>query len=324
MNAILKEAPAGKIEFIDLKAQYRALKADIDARIHKVLDHGQYILGPEVAEMEQKLAAYTGAKHCISCASGTEALLMALLALGIGEGDEVITTPFTFAATAEMIVLAGAKPVYVDIDRDTCLIDATKIEAKITPRTKAIMPVSLYGQVADARLEGAPRLDAGSTLKRGWLQVADDPIPFLLTGMASAAWLDRALPALIAALDALALEGEALLHCDVRSDNVCFVDGRAVLVDWNWACIGNPKVDVGAWLPSLHAEGGPPPETILPDAPEIAAMISGFFACNAGLPPIADAPLVRPLQRRQLSTALPWAVRALGLPPLDGGGGRGR
>ena len=180
------------------------------------------------------------------------------------------------------------------------------------------------GQVADARLEGAPRLDAGSTLKRGWLLVADDPIPFLSTGMASAAWLDRALPALIAALDALALEGEALLHCDVRSDNVCFVDGRAVLVDWNWACIGNPKVDVGAWLPSLHAEGGPPPETILPDAPEIAAMISGFFACNAGLPPIADAPLVRPLQRRQLSTALPWAVRALGLPPLDGGGGRGR
>lgn len=149
MNAILKQADASKIEFIDLKAQYRALKADIDARIHKVLDHGQYILGPEVAEMEQKLAAYTGAKHCISCASGTEALLMSLLALGIGPGDEVITTPFTFAATVEMIVLAGAKPVYVDIERDTCLIDAAKIEAKITPRTKAIMPVSLYGQVAD-------------------------------------------------------------------------------------------------------------------------------------------------------------------------------
>lgn len=114
-----------------------------------MLDHGQYILGPEVAEMEQKLAAYAGAKHCISCASGTEALLMSLLALGIGPGDEVITTPFTFAATVEMIVLAGAKPVYVDIERDTCLIDATKIEARITPRTKAIMPVSLYGQVCD-------------------------------------------------------------------------------------------------------------------------------------------------------------------------------
>ncbi|MEJ8835249.1 DegT/DnrJ/EryC1/StrS family aminotransferase [Ramlibacter sp. AN1133] len=137
------------MEFIDLKAQYRALKTSIDARIHKVLEHGQYILGPEVAEMEQKLAAYTGAKHCISCASGTEALLMSLLALGIGPGDEVITTPFTFVATAEMIVLAGAKPVYVDIERDTCLIDATKIVAKITPRTRAIIPVSLYGQVAD-------------------------------------------------------------------------------------------------------------------------------------------------------------------------------
>ncbi len=148
MNAVLKEAPA-KIEFIDLKSQYKAIKESVDARIHKVLDHGQYILGPEVAEMEQKLAAYTGSRHCISCASGTEALLMSLMALGIGPGDEVITTPFTFAATAEMIVLVGAKPVYVDIESDTCLIDATKIEAKITARTKAIMPVSLYGQVAD-------------------------------------------------------------------------------------------------------------------------------------------------------------------------------
>ena len=146
---MLKEAAAPKIEFIDLKSQYKALKSSIDARIQKVLDHGQYILGPEVAEMEQKLAAYTGAKHCISCASGTEALLMSLMALGIGPDDEVITTPFTFAATAEMIVLAGAKPVYVDIEPDTCLIDAAKLEAKITPRTKAIMPVSLYGQVAD-------------------------------------------------------------------------------------------------------------------------------------------------------------------------------
>lgn len=150
MNALLKEQPAlPKIEFIDLKAQYRALKSDIDARIHKVLDHGQYIMGPEVVELEQKLAAYTGSKHCITCSSGTEALLMSMMALGIGPGDEVITTPFTFAATAEMIVLAGATPVFVDIERDTCLIDVSRIEAKITPRTKAIMPVSLYGQVCD-------------------------------------------------------------------------------------------------------------------------------------------------------------------------------
>ncbi len=141
-------APA-KIEFIDLKAQYRALKTSIDARIQKVLDHGQYIMGPEVAELEQKLAAYTGSKHAITCSSGTEALLMSMMALDIGRGDEVITTPFTFAATAEMIVLAGATPVFVDIERDTCLMDVSKIEAKITSRTKAIMPVSLYGQVCD-------------------------------------------------------------------------------------------------------------------------------------------------------------------------------
>lgn len=150
MNAVLKDATVlPKIEFIDLKAQYRALQPSIDARIKKVLDHGQYIMGPEVAELEQKLAAYTGSKHCITCSSGTEALLMSLMALGIGPGDEVITTPFTFAATAEMIVLVGATPVFVDIERDTCLIDVSKIEAKITPRTKAIMPVSLYGQVCD-------------------------------------------------------------------------------------------------------------------------------------------------------------------------------
>lgn len=140
---------SAQMQFIDLKSQYQALKVDIDARIHRVLDHGQYIMGPEVAEMEHALAAYTGARHCISSASGTEALLMSLMALGIGPGDEVITTPFTFAATAETIVLAGATPVYVDIESDTCLIDATAIEAKITTRTKAIMPVSLYGQVAD-------------------------------------------------------------------------------------------------------------------------------------------------------------------------------
>ncbi|HQX60610.1 MAG TPA: DegT/DnrJ/EryC1/StrS family aminotransferase [Burkholderiaceae bacterium] len=150
MSAVLNVAASlPKLDFIDLKTQYRALKPSVDARIQKVLDHGQYIMGPEVVELEQQLAAYVGARHCITCASGTEALLIALMALGIGPGDEVITSPFTFVATAEMIVLAGAKPVYVDIDRETCLMDAALIEAKITPRTKAIMPVSLYGQVCD-------------------------------------------------------------------------------------------------------------------------------------------------------------------------------
>jgi UDP-2-acetamido-2-deoxy-ribo-hexuluronate aminotransferase len=137
------------MEFTDLKAQYRALKKSVDARIQRVLDHAQFIMGPEVRELEEKLEAYTGARHCVTVASGTEALLISMMALGIKPGDEVITSPFTFIATAEMIVLLGAKPVFVDVEEDTANIDARKIEAAITPRTKAIMPVSLYGQPAD-------------------------------------------------------------------------------------------------------------------------------------------------------------------------------
>ena len=137
------------MQFTDLKAQYAALKTSIDTRIQRVLDHGQYIMGPEVKELESALVAYSGAPHCVAVASGTEALLIALMAIGLKPGDEVITTPFTFAATAEVIVLLGGVPVYVDIEPDTCNIDASLIEARVTPRTKAIMPVSLYGQVAD-------------------------------------------------------------------------------------------------------------------------------------------------------------------------------
>lgn len=137
------------IEFVDLKSQYAALRQNINARIQRVLDHGQYIMGPEVAELETALTACTGAHHCITVASGTEALLISLMALGLRSGDEVITTPFTFAATAEMIVLAGGRPVFVDIEPETCNIDFRGIEAAITPRTRAILPVSLYGQVAD-------------------------------------------------------------------------------------------------------------------------------------------------------------------------------
>jgi UDP-2-acetamido-2-deoxy-ribo-hexuluronate aminotransferase len=137
------------MQFTDLKSQYAALKIEIDARIHRVLDHGQYIMGPEVAELEAALAAFTGARHCITVASGTEALLISLMALALKPGDEVITTPFTFAATAEVIVLLGGVPVYVDVEADTCNINVSLIEAAITPRTRAIMPVSLYGQCAD-------------------------------------------------------------------------------------------------------------------------------------------------------------------------------
>ena len=137
------------MQFIDLKSQYKAIRQDVLARIEKVLEHGQYILGPEVAELEARLASFTGSRHCVTVASGTEAILIALMALDISPGDEVITSPFTFAATGEMIALLGAKPVFVDVDPRTCNIDASGIEARITGRTRAIMPVSLYGQVPD-------------------------------------------------------------------------------------------------------------------------------------------------------------------------------
>jgi UDP-2-acetamido-2-deoxy-ribo-hexuluronate aminotransferase len=137
------------MEFIDLKSQYLRLKKEIDSGIQRVLDHGQYILGPEVAELEEKLAAYTGAKYCITVANGTDALQIAQMALGIGPGDEVITPGFTYIATAETVALLGAKPVYVDIDPRTYNLNPTMLEAAITSKTKAIIPVSLYGQCAD-------------------------------------------------------------------------------------------------------------------------------------------------------------------------------
>ena len=141
--------PLSGINFIDLRQQYQRLKPEIDARIAAVLAHGQYIMGPEVAELEQQLAAHVGVRHAIGVSDGTAALQIAMMALGIGPGDEVITTPFTFIATAETISLLGATPVFVDIDPQSCNIDATQIEAAITPRTRAIIPVSLYGQCAD-------------------------------------------------------------------------------------------------------------------------------------------------------------------------------
>ena len=137
------------MEFIDLKAQYALVQANVNRRIQDVLEHGQYILGPEVAELERKLAAYVGVEHCVAVASGTDALLMALMALGVGVRDEVITSPFSFIAAAEAVALLGAKPVFVDIDPVTYNIRADLIEQAITPRTKAIMPVSLYGQCAE-------------------------------------------------------------------------------------------------------------------------------------------------------------------------------
>ena len=135
--------------FIDLATQQAELRSGIEQGIARVLHHGQYIMGPEVKQLEEKLAAYTGVPNCITCASGTDALLMALMALDIGPGDEVITVPYTWISTAEVIALLRAKPVFVDVRPDTFNLDPDKLEAAITPNTRAIMPVGLYGQCAD-------------------------------------------------------------------------------------------------------------------------------------------------------------------------------
>jgi hypothetical protein len=147
----------------------------------------------------------------------------------------------------------------------------------------------------------------------GWAAIEADPRPFLSLGFRSASWLDEALPALRGAAESAPIEGTALVHLDVRSDNLCLADRGAVLVDWNLVHVGNPDLDLAAWAPSLHLEGGPPPEELLPNAPGLAAALAGFFASRAGLPPPPTAPKVRQIQRAQLEVALPWASRELDL-----------
>jgi UDP-2-acetamido-2-deoxy-ribo-hexuluronate aminotransferase len=137
------------VEFVDLKIQYASLKPEIDARIQAVLEHGQFIMGPEVADLERRLAARVGTRYCVACSSGTDALMLALMALGVGYGDEVVTTPFTFVATSETVRLLGAIPVFVDIDPRTYNLDAHSLPGAFTPRTKAVISVSLFGQCAD-------------------------------------------------------------------------------------------------------------------------------------------------------------------------------
>ena len=144
-----------------------------------------------------------------------------------------------------------------------------------------------------------------------WHVVESDPVPFLSLGLRDEAWLKRTLPSIIAAADSAPVAGDSVCHFDVRSDNLCFRDGRAVLVDWNWTSLANPELDLAAWLPSLHVEGGPPPWEVLPNALPMVAFGSGVWAAVAGLPAPQTAPTVRDVQRRQLAVALDWIDREL-------------
>jgi hypothetical protein len=164
----------------------------------------------------------------------------------------------------------------------------------------------------------APSIHEQTDIFSGWSRVAKDPGPFLALGLATSGWLDAALPELIRQEHPAELMGSALLHFDVRSDNMCFTPDRALLVDWNWIARGNALFDVAAWLPSLEREGGPAPEDVRPEAGVFAPALAGYFCANAGLEVIPDAPHVRHIQLEQAASALPWAARSLGLPPPDG------
>jgi phosphotransferase family enzyme len=187
-----------------------------------------------------------------------------------------------------------------------------------TSRIDAVL-ASLGAVHATPPPEGVPSAVESQFGLDGWPDVAADPRPFLSLGLCPPEWLFDHLPALSEASAAAEIEGTSFLHFDVRSDNLCLQDDRAVLVDWNNACVGNPLLDTASWLPSLEAEGGPAPALIVPDEtpglPAVASLLAGYFCARAGLAPIPQAPHARPLQLMQAKTSLPWAARLLALPP---------
>jgi hypothetical protein len=206
----------------------------------------------------------------------------------------------------------GERPILVLEDLSGCEYPPPWTERRV----KEVLGV--LDEVSSHRVpDGLRQAQESNYADGGWQEVARDPGPFLSLRLCSAAWLERALPVLLAVEVARHLAGSSLLHLDVRSDNLFFRDSTAVLVDWNLAAVGNPEFDVAFWLPSLRMEGGPEPESVSAVQPEIAALVAGFFASRAGLPVIPTAPKVRDVQLRQLEVALPWAARALDLPPVE-------
>ena len=209
----------------------------------------------------------------------------------------------------------GELPVLVLEDLSRCAWPPPWTRARIDAVLETLGHVAVH--------EPPPHTPAAGTAiiapETGWAFVAQDVVPLLSLGLCTRAWLDRALPTLIGAADPRLLVGTALLHTDVRSDNLCFRDGATLLVDWNHTSVGNAEIDVAFLLPSLHLEGGPAPQEVAPHVtPGMAAHVAGYFAGRAGSPAPPTAPLVRHIQRRQLEVALPWAAALLDLPPPDG------
>jgi hypothetical protein len=184
-----------------------------------------------------------------------------------------------------------------------------------TPAQLGRLRVALAALSRTRAPAGVPDLPTVWSGTPGWREVAADPGPLLSLGLCEEGWLRRALPVLLGAADPGLLAGESLVHMDLRGDNLCFAAERTVFVDWNWATRGDPRMDLALLLPSLHADGGPAPEELLPEAAGLSALVSGILAARAGLPEESAPRGVRRERRRQLAVALPWAARTLGLPP---------
>jgi thiamine kinase-like enzyme len=282
-----------------------------------VIERLSRLLGTEVRTLTRvQSSGYTVAYHAIAeLAEGTTVFVKAatepVTAEFIRDEQRVLAAldgPFLPAVLAlddedpPLIVLEDLRAAHWPPPWDDTKIDAVRETLAAVAATEPSGVVPPIGVHRDR-------------LVTGWAEIEAEPEPFLSLGLCSGEWLDEALPTLREASEPAPIDGDALLHLDVRSDNLCIAERGAVLVDWNHVCVGNADLDVAAWLPSLRLEGGPEPEEILPGAPGFAALLAGFFGSRAGLPAPPTAPHVRPFQLAQLRVALPWATRELDLRP---------
>jgi phosphotransferase family enzyme len=282
-----------------------------------VIERLSRVLGTEVLRLTRvRSSGYTVAYHGIAeLADGTTAFLKAatepVTAQFIRDEQRVLGAlegPFLPAVLAmdeedpPLLVLEDLRAARWPPPWDDAAIAAVRETLRLVGATA---PPDVIPPVATHRDE----------LVMGWAEIEADPAPFLSVGVCSREWLLRSLPSLREASESAPIDGDGLLHLDVRGDNLCIADRGAVLVDWNHASIGNPELDVAAWLPSLRLEGGPEPDELLPDVGAFAALLAGYFGLRAGLPAPPTAPYVRSFQLAQLRVALPWAARELDLEP---------